>query len=318
MHDDDEMSYFYYINSFAKPLLLLVDNSEEILVRNLTSAGGDSLAMQPMVLCCKTQNSVEIILVCKEKQTEKEWEEWYHKHAKRWNTYLGIQLQMMVPPTNCECCVDRLIEKHVVENSTTVNENEKHIIIRSHFFDAFRIASNGQMHFYDVREWAVSETTFAEMRARRLRTEWKIQEIWERRIEISNQIDMARDILDLSIRLAPFKIERHPNNNNNDDDDDHSSSSMEQHHYYSMPAGNQSVQLKFTPMFDLHDIQALEDKELDLIVETNKLSIEFDRVDKIIQRQRKYMEFARKKAAVVPVKKKRNLGPGGVPTCGAS
>ena len=228
------------------------------------------LLLDPVVVASKLKNCVEVFLVAKEPRTETEWETWLHRR----DDLLFVQISMMVNnTTDGESCMDGMIEKYVNENTTTNS-------ISSHMLDAYRIASGGKMHFSDGRAWAMTVENYDDLRRQRLGVHFATDKAWQRRFEISRQIDLARDVLALSERLAPFQAvamvesdgswERVYSMNNNT----------------AVGGGSSMMLLKFTPLFDWYDVRILEDRETEALVEIDGLTRKLQRIDDVLERQR--------------------------------
>jgi hypothetical protein len=193
---------------------------------------------------------------------------------------------MMVTSDDGEACMDRIIEKCVLEKCKL--QQDGRILMEHHVFDAYRIASGGRMHFFDTREWPMPMEKFDEMRAERLRLEWDMQEAWQRRVRLSQEIEMARDIWDLYEKLSSFE----PVGD----------------HYHMVE--NHGIQWQFKVQFDWHDIQILEDKETEMLVHMEGVSNQIARLNAVLDRQRAILGIPEKGTRKGAQKRRREMRSG--------
>ena len=230
------------------------------------------LALHPIVVHITQSNCIEILLVSIEAQTETEWESWLNANETV-HRLLFAQTSIMVNTDNGEACASRMIEKFMDEHNH--NDNNSGVIMESHFLDAFRIASGGKMHHLDGRQWVMSASSFDDMRHARARLQAELETAWQRRFDISRQIDIARDVLSLSERLAPYQV------------NPMSYEAPLDEISYTILGTRDTCQmmLKLTPLFDWHDVRVLEDIETESLAHIDSVTHKLTAMDNVIERQ---------------------------------
>ena len=219
----------------------------------------EGLVLKPLVV--QRGECVEMVCVSKQYRTENEWSAWLrdNDHIKQ---HLHVQTSCMVSMgDDGEACVSRLLEKGVVND-------------REHEFEVFRLASGGKMYYLDQREWCMRASDVHELRQRRLGLRVAIEQTWQRRFNLSVEIDAVRDVLGLVEKLTPYRIS------------DQGGGAA----YYSISSSatphDGKMMMQFTPLFDWFDLRVLEDREAETLGEIDALTCKLQRTDVVIERQR--------------------------------
>jgi hypothetical protein len=207
---------------------------------------------------------VEMVFVSNIPKQEQEWVTWVEKQ----NIKLHVQMSMLVSMgEEGEACVNRLIEM-CMENAHTMDAS---------FFDAYRIASNGKMHFYDGRGWCMKQQDYERMRQSKRSMQAEVERAWQRRMRLATEIDMAHDILSLSERIAPFQICEPLESGA-------VVYSLRRTGY--METGDSPMLLQFTALFDWYDLKVLEDKEAETLMEIDTQTHALHQMEVVLERQR--------------------------------
>ena len=148
-----------------------------------------------------------------------------------------------------------------------------------HFFDAFRIASNGKMHHQDGRDWQMSIADYHDMRKSKIGLRLAIEQAWQRRFNLATEIDATRDALLLVDKLAPFKLNTPMN-------DGSIIYSIRSPITTSELNEDSRMLMQFTPLFDWHDLHILEAREMESLAEIDQLTCRLQRTDIVLERQR--------------------------------
>ena len=196
-----------------------------------------------------------MLFVANDLQTESEWETWFKVQGVACNFFAQTSLLVKVGIEG-EACVNRFIDTQATMMNADV-------------FDAYRIASNGKMHFMDGRQWAMTRQIFDVMCHEAVQVEKRIQNAWQQHFELDNEIAMIREVLIVLERLAPFKT----------------GMVLESGAPIYAISGN-TMLLHFMPLFDWNDVQTLEDKTLEILTEIDELNRKHIQLSIVLERQR--------------------------------
>jgi len=196
-----------------------------------------------------------MLFVAMETRTECEWDAWFKTQAIAYNFFAQMSLLVKVG-SDGESCVNRFIDTQAITLDAAV-------------FDAYRIASDGKMHFMDGREWAMTRRSYDAMCHEEVQVQGQIQNAWQMHFKLENEIEMIRDVLIVSERLAHFKT----------------GMVLESGAPIYAMSGN-SMLLHFMPLFDWCDVQVLEDKMLEMLTEIDELNHKHMQLSIVLERQK--------------------------------
>jgi hypothetical protein len=249
-------SRLYYITAFSRS----ADKQKEQLDATKEWLEMDALLVQD-------GTCVEMGLLSKIAKTQEEWEEWWS--AQAYAKEVSIQFSTLVAAgPESEACVERLIEKMMTTNT-----------MESQFLDAYRVVSDGKMHFHDGRNWRMNEATLLSMSEACAVLRLKVHAMWQKRFTIAAEIDAARDVMALSERMTCYKVET-------------PDCCMESGiHSICKDGDNSKMMFQLVPLFDWDDIRVLEDKEADVLVEVDNVTQQLRRTECVLERQRALKEW---------------------------
>jgi hypothetical protein len=238
------------------------------------------LQLEPVIV--KRGDCLEALFIAREARNEKEWKEWLETSEWVQNT-LHLQMNTLVAVgEDGEACVNRLIENFLDEGlqKGAASASAMPRAMDEHFFDAFRIASNGKMHHQDGRDWRMSVPDYHDMRKSKIGLRLAIEQAWQRRFNLAAEIDATRDVLMLVDKLTPFKLSAPMNDGSI---------------IYSICSPitttselneNSRMLMQFTPLFDWHDLHILEAREMEGLAEIDRLTCKLQQTEIVLERQR--------------------------------
>lgn len=240
-----EQSTLFYLTGFC---------TEKVAIKKDDAAW---LQMEALVVQ-NPDGSVEMGFISAKSHSEQEWTDWCTRHM---DEHVSVQWSALVPMGHeSEACIERLIDKYAADYRIIEQNNAL-------FWEAYRIVSNGKMHFEDTRNWCMSKEMLDEMHKGCIALRKELDKLWQRRFDIAFELDAARDVLALVEKIRPYMIKA--------DADDYMS---EQYSIGGLP-------FNFALFFDGHDVRVLETKELELLVQLDEKSRTVRRMECVYQRQ---------------------------------
>ena len=198
---------------------------------------------------------VEMLFVAKASQTESEWETWFKSQDIANNFFAQMSLLVKLG-IDGEGCVNRFIDTQAT-------------MINADVMDAYRIASNGKMHFMDGRKWAMTRQDYDAMCHEAVQVQNRIQNAWQDHLQLENEIEMIRDVLIVLDRLAPFNTRM-----------------VLESGAPIYAISDNTMLLHFMPLFDWNDVQILEDKMVEIITEIDELNRKHIQLSIVLERQK--------------------------------
>jgi hypothetical protein len=238
----------------------------------------EKLALAPVIV--RRGDCIEGLFIAQEPKNEREWTQWLERNE--WvQAALHLQMSTLVAVgEDGEACAHRLIENFLDEGLQKGSTSASAIprAVDEHFFDAFRIASNGKMHHQDGRDWHMTVPDYHEMRKSRIGLRIAIEQAWQRRFNLAAEIEAARDVLLLLAKIEPYKLSSTLN--------DGSIVYSIRTHNDTSDESNSRMLMQFTPLFDWHDLHILEAREAEALVDIDRLTTKLQQTEIVLERQR--------------------------------
>jgi hypothetical protein len=223
-------------NNNASLLLSAIDSQLQKLL---------PLTMSPVLVLSVQSRQIEFLLIAKNKHDEGTW-----GRAIASLGMLHIQTTMMFDDENGQSCMERLIAKQISLNGSSSDYH-----IDDVFLDAYRIASQGLMHYLDTRIWTMKKENIRRLHQVKTQIDIDIEHKTKKRYQVNRQI-MVQHLVDEHVKILC--------------DSD--------------PAKYIGLSPMLSETHDM-DIQKLEDEELELISEMDLLYQKSGQIISILRRQ---------------------------------
>ena len=240
-----ETSCLYYVTGYYGKPVCAADGT------------ANGLLLMPLVTTSPA-GCVEMLFIAAKERSESDWDAWFREQGIA--NHFFTQLSSLVKAgSHGEACADRLINTIMVGAVT----------MSSDVFDAYRIASDGKMHFLDGREWVMTRQAYDVMVHEAICIQARIQMAWQRRFNIENELDMARDVLTIAERLDSFRTTMVLESGAP---------------IYAM--SNNRMLLQFMPLFDWDDVEILENEILEMLTDIDELTRQQIRLSLVLDKQK--------------------------------